>query len=233
MSTTINAYYWLTKPGIIRGNLLAAAAGFLFASFTMDWEVFGAMLFGLGCIIASGCVFNNYADRSLDAKMERTQKRALVSGTISTRSALLFASALGLAGVTILFLYTNTLTLAVATAGWVVYVLVYTPLKPRNPIALFAGAVAGAVPPVVGYVAATNTLDWWAVFLFSTLYVWQVVHFMAIAVYRYDEYTAAGVPLYVRTRPSDTAKRRARKVFHASLVVLLLFCLFLIGVRWR
>ena len=232
MPMNINAYYWLVKPGIIRGNLLAAAAGFLFASLTIDWLLFVAMLFGLGCIIASGCVFNNYADRAMDAKMERTKKRALVSGAISNQSALLFASLLGVVGVATLFFFTNLLTLVVAVVGWVFYVLIYTPLKPRNPVALFVGAVAGSVPPVVGYAAAANVLDWWAFFLFAALYVWQIAHFMAIAVYRYDEYTAAGVPLYIRKRPSDAAKRRAKQLFYASLVVLLLFCLLLILQRW-
>ncbi len=225
-------YYWLLKPGITRSNVLAAAAGFLFASTTINWWLFVATMFGIACVIASGCVFNNYMDRALDAKMERTQKRALVRGIISNRAALIYASMLGVVGALTLFLYTNTLTLMVALVGWVVYVLVYTPLKPRNPIALFVGGVAGSIPLVVGYVAATNTLDWYAFILFAVLYVWQIVHFMAIAVYRYDEYTAAGVPLYIRKRPSDAAKQRARKVFYASLFVLLFFCLFLILQRW-
>lgn len=232
MIKNIKAYYWLVKPGILRSNVLAAAAGFIFGSAIIDWWLFVATLAGIAGVIASGCVFNNYMDRAIDARMERTKKRALVRGTISNRNALLFATALGVMGAALLFFYTNTLTLAVAAIGWVVYVLIYTPLKPRNPVAVFVGGVAGSVPLVVGYVAATNTLDWYAFMLFAVLYVWQIVHFMAIAVYRYDEYTAAGVPLYVRKRPSDAAKQRARKIFYASLAVLLLFCLFLILHKW-
>ncbi len=229
----VKAYYWLMKPGIVRGNALVAAAGFLFAGAgEVEWLRFFMMVVGISGIIASGCVFNNYFDRNIDARMERTKKRALVRGTISTRNALIYATALGVVGTAALTLYTNTLTVAVALVGWVVYVLVYTPLKHHSPLALFVGAVAGAVPPVVGYVAVTNTLDWYAFILFVVLYAWQIAHFLAIAVYRYDEYTAAGVPLYIRNRPSEAAKERAKKLFHFSLVVLLLFCLVLMLHRW-
>ncbi len=225
MSAIIKKYYYLAKPGIVRSNALAAAAGFVFASSgAINWGVFAAMLLGLIGIIASGCVFNNYYDRDIDARMERTAKRALVRGTISDAHALIYGTVLGVLGGAVLLLYTNFLTFAVALVGFGVYVLLYTPVKHKHPVALFIGAVAGAVPPVVGYVAVTNTFDWWAVVLFTFLYVWQLVHFMAIAVYRYDEYTAAGVPLYIKERPSDATKQKAKKVFHVSLVVLLLFC---------
>ncbi len=221
----IKTYYHLTKPGIIYGNALVAAAGFLFAAKgSVDWMLFAAMLVGLSLIIASGCVVNNIWDKEIDAKMERTKKRATVTGTISDTNAYIFAALLGLAGTFLLWQYTNNLTFAVAFAGWFVYVCLYTPLKPKSPFALFVGAFAGAVPPVVGYVAVTNSLDWYAWALFIFLYIWQLPHFLAIATYRYTEYAAAGVPLFITKEPTEKAKRWGKKIFRYSLVVLLLFC---------
>jgi heme o synthase len=233
MKSFIKSYYRLTKPGIIYGNLLVASAGFIFASAgNVDWTLFFTTLAGLACIIASGCVFNNIYDRNIDARMERTRNRALVVGHISPRSAFLFGSVLGILGVVILYIYSSPLALFMSLIGLVVYVGWYTPLKHKNPAALFVGAVAGAVPPVVGYVAVTNAFDLSAVLLFLALYIWQIGHFLAISVYRYDEYAAAGVPLYIKKSPSPEAKKIAKKLFFYSLVVLLLFCLALMLQRW-
>jgi protoheme IX farnesyltransferase len=221
----IKTYYQLTKPGIIYGNTLVAAAGFLFAAKgNVDWLLFAATLVGLALIIACGCVINNVLDREIDAKMARTQKRATVTGKISETQGYIYAFLLGVAGALLLWYFTNLLTLAVALAGLFVYAGIYTPLKPKSPFALFVGAVAGAVPPVVGYVAVTNTLDWYAAIFFIFMYSWQIPHFLAIATYRYAEYKAAGVPLYITTEPTPEAKRWGKKIFGYSLVVLLVFC---------
>ena len=98
-------YYLLTKPGIILGNLITVAAGFLLASKGMiDFWLFFATLMGLALIMASACVFNNYIDRQIDKKMKRTKNRALVTGLISGRNAIVFAIFLGIIGNLILFL---------------------------------------------------------------------------------------------------------------------------------
>jgi protoheme IX farnesyltransferase len=221
----IKTYYELTKPGIIYGNALVALAGFFFASKGhLDLVLLVATLVGLSLVIASGCVVNNVFDRDIDAKMERTKKRAMAAGTVSQHAAILFASALGAVGIELLWRFTTPTALLVALAGLVTYVCLYTPLKPRTPFALFVGAVAGAVPPVVGYTAVTNQLDWYAGALFLALYVWQIPHFLAIATYRHAEYAAAGVPLFINHEPSTKAKQWGRKVFRYSLVVLLVFC---------
>ena len=230
----IRTYYELTKPGIIYGNAITAVAGFFIASPKPLAEagVLGLTLIGLSLVIASACVFNNYFDREIDARMERTKNRALAMGQVSGRSAIVFALLLLVLGAAVLALYTTPLALSVALLGFVVYVFLYTPLKPRSPSALYIGAVAGATPPVVGYTAVTNTLDLYALALFAVLYVWQIPHFLAIALYRYEEYKAAGVPLFIKKQPSVETKRRARAVFYGSLVVLLLLCLGAILQRW-
>jgi heme o synthase len=189
-------YYWLVKPGIIYGNALTAMAGFLLADRgRFDVVLFLAMLAGICLVMASGCVFNNVWDRQADSKMERTKNRALVTGEISTTNALAYGTVLGLIGFGLLYFYTNALTTLIAAIGFAFYVLVYTPLKHRTVYGTLLGAVAGAVPPVVGYCAVTNELDIGAWLLFLILVVWQMPHFYAIGINRFDDYKAAGIPI--------------------------------------
>lgn len=228
------AYYELGKPGLVYANILSAIAGFFVASLhtSLSIDVLLGVVFGLGLIIASACAINNYFDQEIDARMERTKMRALPAGLLSNTQVVLFGATLGLVGAGILFWLTTFVALGVAVFGWVSYVALYTPLKPRHPSALFVGAIAGAVPPVVGYSAVTGTLDWYAGALFAALYIWQIPHFLAIAMYRYTDYASAGVPLLVKREPSERSRRHARRVFYASLVVLLLGCFALIFQRW-
>ena len=192
----ISTYYSLTKPGIIMGNIITTVAGFAVASRGhIDSWLFLATLVGLSCIIASACVCNNYIDRASDAKMARTKNRALVKGLISERKALFFATILGACGTFVLALYTNLLTTSIALAGFFVYVIVYSGLKPRSTYATLIGSIAGAVPPVVGYCAVTGRLDIAALLLFLIVALWQMPHFFAIALYRLDDYAAAAIPV--------------------------------------
>ena len=228
----VSAYLNLTKPRMVVMNVAVAAAAFVFGSpATLNWQTFGFMVLGLGGIVAAACVFNNYADRHLDAKMERTKNRALAAGTLPPARALVFGTVLLVAGVALLS-QTNLVALGAALVGFVTYVFVYTPLKPRTGLALYPGAVAGATPPVVGYAAAAGTLDYYALALFAVLFLWQIPHFLAIARYRYHEYTAGGVPLLVKEPQTQAERARARKVFYISLVFLVLFCGALIAQRW-
>ena len=115
-------YYNLTKPGIIYGNLLTAAAGFLLASTGhIDLVSFAAILAGTALVIGSACVCNNVIDRDIDSRMARTRKRALVSGVIKPWQALLYALVLGAAGVAILALWTNWLTVGVGVFAFAIY----------------------------------------------------------------------------------------------------------------
>ncbi len=221
-------YYDLTKPGLVYGNLLVAAAAFVYAvrhtALTVPWITGVWMLVGLGCVIGSACVFNNFHDRDMDAKMERTKHRALANKHISNRNALFFGTVLLIVGVLILIWFTNVLTFLVALVGFLVYVFLYTPLKPRSPYALFVGAVAGATPPMVGYVSVTNILDSTTWILFIFLFFWQLPHFLAIAVYRNDEYRSAGVPLFMKGPYTASQKMLGRTIFFSSLIVLLVWC---------
>ena len=189
-------YYLLTKPGIILGNLITVAAGFLLASQgEIDIWLFFATVLGLALVIASACVFNNYLDRTIDKKMTRTQNRPLVRGLISGRHAIFFAICLGLLGNLLLFLYTNILTLLIANMGFFVYVFVYTLWKCRTIYGTAIGSIAGGVPPVVGYCAASNHFDTGALILFMMMVLWQMPHFFSIAIYRFKDYEAAALPV--------------------------------------
>lgn len=228
----IREYYRLAKPGIVYGNLLPAVAAFLFGASGMPQLLpFTLMCAGLSLVIASGCVVNNILDRAYDARMERTKRRAIPRGAISVRAGWGYALVLGLLG-TLLLAAVDWYALAIALAGWLVYVALYTPLKPRHPSALFVGAIAGATPPVVGYAAAAHALDVYALILFAALYLWQLPHFIAIAYFRYEEYTAAGIPLIIKNTPTAAARANARRLFVYSLWVLLFGCGALIVHTW-
>ncbi len=193
----IKNYYTLTKPGIIYGNAITALGGFFLASKGhIDLILLCATILGLSLIIASSCVLNNYIDRDIDERMERTKGRALVQGTIALRNAIIFAIVLGVVGTHLLFAYTNMLTLFIALLGVFFYVVVYSLWTKRQTVyGTLVGSISGAVPPVVGYVAVTGSLDVGALILFLILCLWQMPHFYAITIYRYDDYLGAGVPV--------------------------------------
>lgn len=202
-SIRLRQYYQLAKPGIIYGNLLTAAAAFAFsvhhqthAPLSVALSVlFVATLIGLGLSIAAGCVINNVIERDIDARMERTKNRSLPMKEISVRSALIYACLLGIAGFTILYFFTTLYALLATVFGVVVYIAIYTPSKQLTAHSTILGAFAGAVPPVVGYVAVSPVHDANALLLFLILMSWQMPHFFAISLYRTDEYKNAGLPV--------------------------------------
>ena len=217
-------YYLLTKPGIVVGNLVTVAAGFLLASKgTLNFSLFCATLLGLALVMASACVFNNYIDLPVDQKMKRTQNRALVQQLVSGRNAVLFAILLGLLGLSTLLYYTNLLTVAVATAGFFVYVILYSMWKCRTIYGTAIGSIAGAVPPVVGYCAVSNQFDMGAAILFAILVLWQMPHFFSIAMYHLEDYTAAAIPvLPVQKGSYKTKKHMVVYIVCFTLATLLL-----------
>jgi len=127
--------------------------------------------------------------------MERTKKRALVQHTIPVKSALTYASVLGIAGYGLLVMYTNWLTVLVGSIGFMVYVFLYTYGKRKTVYSTLIGSVSGSAPPVAGYVAVTGSFDGAALLLFLILTFWQMPHFYAIAIYRLKDYKAAGLPV--------------------------------------
>lgn len=192
----IKAYYILTKPGIVYSNALTAIAGFFLASKgSFDLWLFLPMLFGISFVIASACVFNNFIDRNIDAKMARTQKRALVNKSIPEFHAVVYGTILGIIGFLLLLAYTNVLTAFIALLGFIFYVIIYGIGKRKTVHGTVIGSISGAIPPVVGYCAVTNNVDLGAFLLFLILVLWQMPHFYAIAIFRSDDYQAASIPV--------------------------------------
>ena len=189
----------MTKPGILISNTVTAFAGFWMASGrtgAVDIPLLLYTLLGTLLVMASGCVLNNYLDRDFDARMERTRNRALASGTVAPRTALVYGLALGAAGLSVLALFVGPLAAALGFAGWFVYVFVYTLWLKRTSVHSTAvGGIAGAMPPVIGYVAVAERLDLGAWLLFLLLFLWQPPHFWALGIRRRDEYRRAGYPL--------------------------------------
>lgn len=196
VSNMIKEHYRLAKPGIVYGNVFTTIAAFLYASrWHFSVALFLATVLGIAFVIASACVFNNYIDRDIDGRMDRTKNRALVVGKISKGGALLYASILGVAGSVILYALVNGLTTCVALIGFLFYVFVYTLSKRMTYWSTVLGSVAGAAPIVVGYTAVTDHFDLAALILFLILAIWQMPHFYAIAIRRIEEYRSAHIPV--------------------------------------
>ena len=226
----LREYYILTKPGIIKGNSLAAIAGFLLASATAHefrLGAFTAMLTGLALIIASGCAFNNLIDRNIDRKMNRTKKRPSVTGSISAKKIIVFATLLGFSGTAILWLFTNTLATLLALFGHFAYVVVYGFWKRRSVYGTEVGSISGAIPPVVGYCAASGSFDLGALLLFLIMVFWQMPHFFAIAMFRAEDYRAAGIPVLPVKRGMGETKKRI--IFYIMLYIISAILLTLFG----
>lgn len=191
------------------GNLFTTTAAFLVGSSgNFDWQLYLWTATGLGLVIVSACVWNNYIDRAADAKMERTKNRPLAKGSIPVGQACLFASLLGVLGLVILYFFTNTWALFSAFLGFFVYVVFYSFSKYKTGQATLIGSVAGAMPPVVGYVAASHQLDFGALFLFLVLVFWQMPHFFSIAMYRSADYKAASIPVLPNEIGNEAIKKQ-------------------------
>ncbi|WP_336148831.1 heme o synthase [Acinetobacter ursingii] len=193
----LKKYLFLTKPGILFGNFITTLGGFfLAAQGHVDFLLLFLTLLGTTLVVASGCVVNNVIDQDIDQKMQRTQNRALVKRTISPSVALVYASVLGIAGFSILWFGVNTYSFLFAVIGFVVYVGFYSLWSKRTTIhQTVIGSISGASPPVIGYVAVTNEFDVAALLIFLAYGLWQMPHSWAIAIYRFDDYKNAGIPI--------------------------------------
>lgn len=220
----LKIYYSLTKPGIIYGNLITVAAGFMLGTTnSVDFILLGVTLTGISLVIASGCVLNNIIDRDIDALMERTRGRALVKGLVPVLHAYVFALVLGSLGAWVLGYFTSAITLSTALFGLFAYVFIYSLWSKRNSVhGTLLGSISGAIPPIVGYTAATGNLDLGAAILFLILTLWQMPHSYGVAMYRFADYKNAHIPVLPAAKGSHTTKLH-------MLIYVVLFCLALIS----
>lgn len=187
----------LTKPNLLRLNIFAAFAGYWIASkWTFDWVLLIWMLIGSTLTMASATVINNYYDRELDMKMERTRNRTLPSQRMKPAHVLIYGIILGVVGLTVLFTQVNVISGILGVIGWIAYIVIYTMwLKRTSTWSTSVGGISGAMPPVIGYCAVTTEFDMGAFLLFAFLFLWQPAHFWSLAIRRVEEYRAAGFPL--------------------------------------
>jgi protoheme IX farnesyltransferase len=206
---SLKHFIQITKPGIIFGNVLSVAGGFFLASKGhVDIGLFLAAVIGTSLVVASGCVFNNCIDRDIDVKMERTKNRVLVQGLVSVKLALVYATVLGILGVGLLYTKANALAALFAVIGFVIYVGFYSLyLKRKSVHGTLVGSLSGAMPPVIGYVAVSNSFDLAALTLLVMFSLWQMPHSYAIAIFRFNDYRAASIPVLPVKRGIRVAKR--------------------------
>ena len=203
-------YLALTKPRIIALLLVTTVATMLVADpagppiAIVVWTMLG------GYLAAGGAgAINHYLDREVDARMARTRQRPLVSGRIEPRHGLLFGIALGVLAFIQLAITVNLLAAALAMAGLLGYVFVYTMwLKPLTPQNIVIGGAAGAVPPLVGWAAATGGLSVDALYPFAIVFFWTPPHFWALSLLIKDDYARTGVPMLPVVRGEDETRRQ-------------------------
>ncbi|MCR3755701.1 MAG: heme O synthase [Sodalis sp. Psp] len=193
----IKQYLQVIKPGIVFGNLISVIGGFLLAAKgQIDCVLFFSTLAGVSLVVASGCALNNYIDRDIDQKMERTRNRVLVKGLISLRACLIYSAILGTTGFMLLCLTANLLVVWLAMVGFIIYVGVYSLyMKRKSVYSTLIGSVAGAAPPVIGYCAVSNQFDTGALILMLIFSLWQMAHSYAIAIFRFKDYQVALIPV--------------------------------------
>lgn len=183
----------LTKPRLVSLVLMSSAAGyFLAAGPELSLAAFLHALAGTGLVAAGSMALNQWWEREHDALMPRTSRRPIPSGRISPAQALATGLLLSAAGLLYLWIASNPLTVVLAALTLVSYLLLYTPLKRRTSLNTIAGAIPGAIPPMIGWAAATGSVGYEAWVLFSILFLWQLPHFLAIAWLYRQEYFKAG-----------------------------------------
>lgn len=213
------AYWALTKPGITRLVVLTAAVGFWLGD-PRGPPLRGLLaLLGTALVTAGTNTLNQWWERDADGRMERTRLRPLPSGSLSPRSALVFGVGIAIVGLVWLALFANALTAWLAGASLASYVFLYTPLKRRTPLALFVGAVPGALPILGGWTAATGNVALPALVLFVILFLWQIPHFLALGWLYRDDYRRGGFAMLSRGDPDGRDMARESLVFAAALLV--------------
>ena len=194
-------YYELCKPRVVLLMVLTAVVGMCLASpGAISWQV---LLFGnLGIALAacSAAAVNHLADVHIDRVMKRTMQRPMVKGKVSPKQTMLFAGVMCVVAMAMLTYFVNGLTAILSFASLIMYAFIYTfYLKHATPQNIVIGGVAGAAPPLLGWVAVTGHIQWPAVVLLLIIFVWTPPHFWALAIHRIEDYAKADVPMLPNT----------------------------------
>jgi protoheme IX farnesyltransferase len=194
---TVADYLELCKPKVVLLLVLTSLIGMYMAvPGSVPWQivVFGNL--GIGLCAGSAAAINHVVDNRIDSIMKRTDKRPVAKGRVSPRQAIIFAVSVGAIGMTMLFTMVNALTAWLTFASLIGYAVVYTMfLKHATPQNIVIGGLAGAAPPLLGWVAVTNSIDGHGLLLVLIVFAWTPPHFWALAIARYEDYAKADVPM--------------------------------------
>ena len=238
ISDTLNAgssnptwrdYLTLTKPRVVAVLVLTSMVGMLLARPVLpSVELFILANLGIGLAASAAAAVNHVVDRRIDAMMTRTKHRPVSEGKVSPINALLFAFALGVTGLGILVIVANPLTALLTFASIIGYAVIYTLyLKRATPQNIVIGGLAGAAPPLLGWVAVTNTIDPYALLLVAIIFAWTPPHFWALCIAKKEDYATADVPMLPVTHGDEYT--RLQMLLYTILMVLVTMLPYLSG----
>lgn len=226
-------YLELCKPRVVALMLLTVVVGMYLAS--PGWvpmPTLFATLVGIGCCAGSAAAINHLVDKRIDALMQRTSKRPVAQGRVSARQACYFALAIGFIGLIILVAFINRLTALMTFITLIGYAGIYTGyLKRATPQNIVIGGLAGAAPPLLGWVAITNQLDPQALLLVLIIFTWTPPHFWALAIYRLEEYRHAAIPMLPVTH--GVAFTKLNILLYTILLLTVSILPFIVGMSGR
>lgn len=243
----------LTKPRLSGLVIVTAALGLYLAPGEVGFFKSILSIISTALIVAGACTINCYMEKDVDKLMQRTANRPLPSGRISAPVALTFGALLLLVNIPILYFYVNPLTAILGLTATLFYVFLYTPMKKKSTMAVFVGAVPGAIPPLMGWTTVTNSLDLMGLLLFGILFVWQLPHFLSISIFYAEDYKNADIKVLPNVSGVNSTKvwiviytlllmllsvspaflgERGMQYFYASLLIGFSFLVFSIFGLW-
>jgi len=222
-------YLEMCKPRVVALMLLTVVVGMYLA--VPGWVPLSTLCFsliGIGMSAGSAAAINHLVDKRIDAMMARTRKRPIAQGRVSVQQAILFAGVVGVLGLAILFFLVNELTAVLTFMTLIAYAGVYTGyLKRATPQNIVIGGLAGAAPPLLGWTAVTNQLDPQALLLVLIIFTWTPPHFWALAIYRFEEYQHAEIPMLPVTH--GIAYTKLSVLLYTVLLILVTLLPFVVG----
>ncbi|MCE3013110.1 MAG: heme o synthase [Proteobacteria bacterium] len=186
----------LTKARLSFLVIFTCALGIFLAPASVSFTVAMVSMIATSGLVAGACIINCVMEKDIDAQMERTKYRPLPAGRIKPQTATLLGIGLITLCLAALFFVVNPLTAVLGLIATITYVFLYTPMKQKTAWALFAGAVPGAIPPLMGWTTVTNEMSVFGWVLFGILFVWQLPHFLSISIYHADDYKKAGLKIF-------------------------------------
>tara|TARA_Y100000588_G_scaffold304212_1_gene327002 strand:- start:1139 stop:2041 length:903 start_codon:yes stop_codon:yes gene_type:complete len=195
-------FFNLIKPRLVPMVLIATASGFYLGTpAKIDLLTLFHVLLGTALASSGTLALNQVIEKDIDKKMKRTKDRPLPSGHIFISEAIVFSSLLLISGLIYLLIFGNIICSFITLSSSAIYLLIYTPLKTRSPLNSIIGAIPGAIPPLIGWSAATGFLSFESFILFTILFLWQIPHALAIAIMYKEEFVAAGIKLLPANDP--------------------------------